>query len=78
MKQKSNDGNQCCSDTMCSNMELTVDATKVVAVVLQLAVEVTKRALLRLAADETEYAEKRLAVETTGCDVLKLAIDAIQ
>ena len=61
---------------MCSNMELTVDAT--VAVVLELAAEVIKRALLRLAADATEYAEKGLTVETTGCDVLKLAIDAIQ
>ena len=61
---------------MCSNMELTVDAT--VAVVLQLVAEVTKRALLRVSADATEYAEKGLAVETTGCDVLKLATDAIQ
>ena len=53
-----------------------------VAVVLELAAEVTERALLRpllrLAAYVTEYAMIGLAVKTTGCDALKLVIDALQ
>ena len=51
---------------------LSVNIT--VAVVLNL---VTERALLRLAADATEYVLIGLGIET-GCDVVKMATDAIQ
>ena len=57
-------------------MKLSVDAT--VAVVLELAAEVTERVPLRPIVDTTEYAVIGLAVETTGCDPLKLAIAAMQ
>ena len=57
-------------------MELSVDAT--VAVVLELAAEVTERVPLRPTVGTAEYAVIGLAVDTTGCDPLKLAIDAMQ